>query len=86
MRLSFILPKVEPENVQPPKVCPRPGCKGKHFKPFQEVTKRVRDTHYTEVKAYRYQCLRCGHTFRVYPVGVSRDHFSQRVKGLAVVL
>ncbi|MGC9083924.1 MAG: hypothetical protein ACP5ME_12200 [Anaerolineae bacterium] len=46
----------------------------------------MRDTHFSEVQAYRYRCLRCGRTFRVYPAGVSREHFSQRVKGLAVVL
>ncbi|HXF69704.1 MAG TPA: hypothetical protein VNK89_07835 [Thermoflexus sp.] len=86
MRLLFILPKVEPEKIQLPTVCPRPGCNGRHFKRFQEVIKRVRDTHFSEVKAYRYRCLRCGYLFRVYPVGISRDHFSQRVKGLAVVL
>lgn len=86
MRLAFILPKVEPTNVQLPKVCPWPGCKGKHFKCFQEVAKRVRDTKYAEVKASRYRCLHCGHTFRVYPVGVCRDHFSRRAKGLAMML
>lgn len=86
MRLLFNLPKVEPDKFPQPRVCPRPGCPGRHFRLWQEVRKPVRDTHYSEVKAYRYQCLRCGHTFRVYPQGVSREHFSQRVKGLAVVL
>lgn len=86
MRLAFTLPKVEPAKVESPKVCPRAGCKGRHFKCFQEVPKRLRDTNYTEVLAYRYRCLKCGHTFRVYPAGVSRDHFSQRAKGLAVIL
>lgn len=86
MRLAFVLPKVEPEKVESPKVCPRPGCNGRHFKCFQEVPKHLRDTNYTEVSAYRYRCLRCGHTFRVYPAGVSRDHFSKRAKGLAVIL
>lgn len=86
IRLSFILPKVEPTHVQLPNVCPQPGCKGKHFKRFQEVIKLVRDTNYAEVKAYRHCCLRCGHIFRIYLVGVCRDHFSQRLRGLAVVL
>ena len=53
---------------------------------MQEVPKPLRDTQHQEVKAQRYRCLRCGRTFRVYPIGVSRDHFSQRVKGLAVAL
>ncbi|HXF69749.1 MAG TPA: hypothetical protein VNK89_08065 [Thermoflexus sp.] len=86
MRLLFVLPKVEPEKIPPPTVCPRPGCNGRHFQWFQAVTKRVRDPHCSEVKAYRYRCLRCGHLFRVDPAGISRDHLSQRVKGLAVVL
>ncbi|MFN3741787.1 MAG: hypothetical protein ACK4VW_03820 [Anaerolineales bacterium] len=86
MRLAFTLPKVEPAKFEPPKVCPRPGCNGRYFKCFQEVPKRLRDTNYTEVSAYRYRCLKCGHTFRVYPSGVSRDHFSKRAKGLAVIL
>lgn len=86
MRLLFTLPKVEPEKFQLPQVCPHPGCRGRHFQQIQEVRKPLRDTHHSEVTAYRYRCRRCGHTFRVYPMGVSRDHFSQRVKGLAVVL
>lgn len=47
------------------------------------MRKPLRDTHHSEVTAYRYQCLCCGHTFRVDPAGVSRDHFSQRIQGWA---
>ncbi len=86
MRLLFRLPPVKPDAFQEPQRCPYSGCKGKHFKQVQEVPKPLRDTQYQEVKAYRYRCLGCGRTFRVYPSGVSRDHFSQRVKGLAVAL
>ncbi len=86
MRLLFKLPKVEPEVFQPPKVCPHPGCNGRHFKLLQEVPKPLRDTQYSEVRARRYRCLSCGRTFRVYPAGVSQEQFSQRVKGLAVAL
>lgn len=86
MRLLFNLPKVEPNNFPQPQVCPRPRCSGRHFRLRQEVRKPVRTTHYAEVKAYRYQCLRCGHTFGVYPKGVSRAHRFQRVKGPAVGL
>ncbi|MBU1742440.1 MAG: hypothetical protein KKC37_12925, partial [Proteobacteria bacterium] len=35
---------------------------------------------------HRYQCLRCFRTHRVYPRGVSKDHISQRVKGLGILL
>jgi len=85
MRLLFKLPKVEPEGFQPLEVCPHPGCNGKHFKLLQEVPRPLRDTQYSEVWARRYRCVRCGRTFRVYPAGVCREHFSQRVKGLAPV-
>ncbi len=86
MRLLFRLPSVKPDAFQEPQVCPYPGCKGKHFRRVQEVPKPLRDTQYQEVKAQRCRCLRCGRTFRVYPTRVSRDPFSQRVKGLAVAL
>lgn len=86
MRLFFLLPTVEPENVPAPQSCPHAGCQGRHFRLLQEVPKPLRDTHYSQVTAYRYRCLRCGRTFRVYPKGVSREHCSQRLKGLAVVL
>ena len=38
-----------------------------------------------EVLAHRYRCVRCGRTFRVYPVGVSHDQTSARLKGVAVM-
>jgi hypothetical protein len=37
------------------------------------------------VVAHRYRCVRCGRTFRVYPVGVSHDQTSARLKGVAVM-
>ena len=46
----------------------------------------MRDPHLHEVVAHRYQCPRCGRTFRVYPVGVSHDQTSARLKGMAVLL
>ena len=46
----------------------------------------VKDTVYEVVLAQRYECLRCGRTFRVYPCGVSRAQTSKRLKGLAVML
>jgi predicted secreted protein len=45
----------------------------------------LRDTQLHEVVAHRYQCGRCGRTFRRYPVGVSHDQTSARLKGMAVL-
>lgn len=84
MRLHLILPRVEPTNVEVPARCPT--CGGKHLRLHQGVDKPLRDTVHSRVQAYRYQCLKCNHTHRVYPEGVSRSHTSKRVKGLAVLL
>lgn len=86
MRLRLILPQVVPMEMDPPTVCAYPGCDGRHFGFHQAVEKPLRDTRYPEVEAHRYQCLRCGRTFRVYPQGVTRAQTSLRVKGLAVLL
>jgi transposase-like protein len=86
MRLQLILPQVLPTEIHPPTVCPYPGCDGRHFQFHQAVEKPLRDTQYPEVEAHRYECLKCGQTFRVYPQGVTRAQTSQRVKGLAVLL
>ena len=86
MRLKMILPAVDPETYAEPEHCPHLGCPGKYFFPFQEVGKNVRDSQYETVKARRYKCLWCGHTFRVYPQGVSAAQVSQRLKGMAVML
>ena len=86
MRLLLILPRVEPSEMVPPSTCPYKDCQGRHFRFHQAVVKRLRDTVHQEVEAHRYQCLRCGRTFRVYPLGVTGAHTSQRVKGLGVLL
>lgn len=86
MRLRLILPQVVPMEIHPPTVCSYPGCDGRHFRFHQAVGKPLRDTRYPEVEAHRYQCLRCGRTFRLYPRGVTRAQTSLRVKGLAVLL
>jgi len=85
MRLKLILPVVQPGNYLKPEVCPG-GCGGKEYWLRQEVKKQVRDATYDEVEVRRYECLKCHGTFRVYPQGVSRAHFSQRAKGMAVML
>jgi len=85
MRLKLILPRVEPSVFEEPSACPYEKCGGKHFHLRQEVRKAVRDTVYREVTARRYDCLRCGRTFRVYPLGITDDQTSRRLKGLAVL-
>ncbi len=86
MRLNLILPKVEPTHFESPKSCPRPGCGGVRFIPRQEVRKKIVDAAYPCVTAWRYECVRCGHVFRVYPKGVGHQQISKRVKGMAVML
>jgi transposase-like protein len=85
MRLKLLLPQVEPNVFQEPSLCPYQGCDGQHFHLRQAVGKPVRDTMYAEVTARRYDCLRCGRTFRVYPLGINDDQTSLRLKGLAVL-
>lgn len=86
MRLKLILPVVDPEKWKKAEHCPYQSCNGKHFKIHQEVDKAVRDSQYTQVRARRYRCLKCGRTFRIYPQGIQTGQVSQRVKGLGVML
>jgi transposase-like protein len=86
MHLKLLLPVVKLTEYSHPKKCRRPGCQGKRFIPRQEVRKKVVDAEHREVKAWRYQCLTCGKTFRVYPEGVSNKQISQRVNGMGVML
>jgi len=86
MRLHVILPQIAPTEITPPSTCPYQDCQGAQFRFHQKVTKPLKDTVYEEVTAFRYQCLTCGRTFRVYPQGVGKAQVSQRVKGLAVLL
>ena len=86
MRLSLILPVVEPEQYLEPERCANLKCLGKYFRLRQEVPKQMRDTQYEQVVARRYECLRCHCTFRVYPRGVLAGQFSQRAKGIGVML
>lgn len=94
MHLNLRLPKVEPLEIQPPTHCPfrdrkhpNKKCPGTHFKEHQwNCRKPVRDTRYAQVTVRRYRCLKCHRTFRVYPSGVSRDHQSDTLKGLSVLL
>jgi transposase-like protein len=86
MRLKLLLPDVKIDKYPQPKKCTRPGCPGMTFYPRQIVRKKIVDTQYAEVMAWRYQCTKCGCTFRVYPEGVNNQQISMRVLGLAVML
>jgi len=85
MRLTLIPPPVQPEVYPGVMGCPHPGCGSRHVQFRQAVPKPLRDTRLSAVVAHRYACPRCGHTFRVYPVGVSHDQTSARLKGVAVM-
>lgn len=88
MRIQVRLPRVEPDQYEQPKHCPYEGCDGRQFKAhgLKGEAKPLRDPHCKMVTAYRWRCLRCGQTFRVYPWGVSHDQQSDRLKGLSVLL
>jgi hypothetical protein len=85
MRLSLILPPVQPEVYPDVTGCPYAGCGGHHVQHWQAVPKPLRDTALHAVVAQRYRCVWCGRTFRVYPLGVSHDQTSARLKGVAVM-
>jgi hypothetical protein len=85
MRLTLILPPVQPEVYPELTGCPYAGCGGQHMQHWQTVPKPLRDTVLAEVVAQRYCCVRCGRTFRLYPAGVSHDQTSARLKGVAVM-
>jgi transposase-like protein len=88
MRIRVRLPKVEPDEYSLPKECPYEGCDGRFFKPHgvKGEKKALRDLSYEQVKSYRYRCLRCERTFRVYPQGVSQAQQSELLKATTVLL
>jgi len=86
MRLKLLLPDVKATEFTQPKKCRRAGCAGMRFYPRQIAQKKIVDTRYKEVSAWRYQCAKCGCTFRVYPKGVNKKQTSMRVQGMAVML
>jgi len=86
MRLLVIPPPVHPDVYPDVAGCSAADCGSQHVQFRQAVRKPLRDTQVREVVAHRYQCPRCGRTFRVYPVGVSHDQTSDRLKGMAVLL
>lgn len=86
MRLKLLLPEVELTKYEKPKKCANQNCRGKRFYPRQAVTKKIVDAQHREVTAWRYECSKCGCTFRVYPQGVSNKQISKRVNGMAIML
>ena len=85
MRLSLILPPVQPGGYPAVAGCPSAGCGGPPLQPWQAVPKPLPDTQRHEVIAQRYRCGRCGRTCRVAPLGVSHDQTAARLTGVAVL-
>jgi transposase-like protein len=85
VRLLVIPPPVQPDVYPEPAGCPYSDCGSRHVQFRQAVRKPLRDPFVHDVVAQRWQCPRCGRTFRLYPVGVSHDQTSDRLKGLAVL-
>ncbi len=85
-RLSLTLPQMDVQKPAVPTRCPYDDCQSTNLRLHQEVVKPLRDTRYQQVIAYRYQCMTCKRTFRVYPPGVNSAPTSQRVKELGITL
>ena len=88
MRIQVRLPKVDLNKYDLPATCPH-GCGGTYFRPHGRKghLKPLRDPQYTEAKVYRYRCVECGRTFRVYPQGVLPGaQQSARLKGMVILL
>ena len=88
MRIGVRLPRVQPDRYDRPTRCPREGCDGRYCKAHgvKGERKALRDPQYDAVVAYRWCCLSCGGTLRVYPRGVSGDQQSARLKAVSVLL
>ncbi len=88
MRLNVRLPQVKPNTYKKPQECPH-GCGSRHYRAHgtKGERKAIRDLGCKEVLSYRYKCVRCGRTFRVYPEGVSPGaQQSKRLQALTVLL
>lgn len=93
MHLSVRLPKLDPSAIPPPTRCPlkhpktKRRCTGTRFKLHQvHCRKPVRDLRHTQVMVQRYRCLKCHHTFRVYPSGVCEDQLTASLKALCILM
>lgn len=85
MRIKVRLPQIKLDVYATPKCS---ECGGEQFKQHgvKGEQKAIRDLKHEEVKSLRQKCLRCGHTMRVYPLGVSKSQQSDRLKGITVLL
>ena len=83
MRLHPVLPCVEPKRIAGLSGCRYEGCQGTRFRFHQSVKKPTRDTVHWEVTAHRYQCLRCGRTFRQTSQRVGRLTAPSHLLGLS---
>ena len=88
MRIRVRLPRVEPDVYGYPEECPYKGCDGRFFKAHgvKGEEKAIRDLNHEQVTSYRYRCVRCNRTFRVYPKGVSGAQQSDGLKAITVLL
>ena len=88
MRIEVRLPKIESNINREPEQCPHAGCAGKHFKVhgLKGERKVIRDLKHQEVKSYRWRCLKCKRTCRIYPPGVSNAQQSDPLKAITVLL
>jgi len=88
MHLKASPPQVKPNAYEMPTTCPY-GCGSQHYRrhSMKGERKAIRDIGYAEVRSYRYECVRCGRTFRVYPEGVSPGaQQSKRLQAMTVIL
>jgi transposase-like protein len=88
MRLNVRFPQVDPNTYEMPETCPY-GCGGREYRRHgtRGERKPLRDVRYAEVLSYRYTCVQCRRTFRVYPRGVSKGaQQSKRLRAMTVVL
>ena len=81
--VTLQLPEVKACETSRPKQCPT--CKGETFQRWGGAIRKVRDPRLDEVRVYRYRCCTCWHTFRHYPVGISRASQTARMKALAAI-
>ena len=65
--------------------CPACGAYGAHR--HGRIRRWVQDTRFGAVEVLRMRCVRCGHTYRVYPEGLAPGRWrSERVRQLGVLL
>jgi len=87
IRLRVQMPALQPDVLPAmPTSCPnrKRVCTGQTFHRYGQPHKNVRDVHVHQVRAQRWHCTTCRHTFRVYPTGVTRRQQSRRLQALSI--